>query len=82
MRKVRQNLNLTKIINAFKEPSIMHYTLCNPKVWYSNTQFVTKYTREGTIEKLKCKKYHDIWVENAKNTTFYKQIVKYYKLKR
>lgn len=82
LRNVRQNLNLTKIINAFNEPSIMHYTLCNPKVWYSNSKFVTKYTREGTIKKIKCTKYHDIWVENAKNTTFYKQIVKYYKIKR
>ena len=82
MKKVRQNLNLTELIIAFKDPSIVHYTLCNPKIWYSNSKFVTKYTREGTIKKLKCEKYHDIWVESAKNTSFFGEIEKFYKIKR
>ena len=82
LQKIRQNMNLTEIINAFKDPVIIHYTLCNPKVWYSNSKFVTKYTREGTIKKLKCQKYHSIWIESAKNTSFYDEIAKFYKIKR
>lgn len=59
----------------------MHYVLCSPKLWKSESLFVKKYTRIGTIEKSKCKKYHDIWIEFAKNTSFFKEIIKYYKIK-
>ena len=82
LKKVRQNLNLKEIIKAFKDPTIIHYTLCSPKVWYSNSKFVTKYTREGTIKKLRCEKYHSIWVESAKNTSFFDEIARFYKIKR
>ena len=82
LKKVRQNVNLTEIINAFKDPVIIHYILCNPKVWYTNSKFVTKYTRDGTIKKLKCQKYHSIWIEYAKNTSFFDEITKFYKIKR
>ena len=75
-------MNLTEIINAFKDPVIIHYILCNPKVWYTNSRFVTKYTRDGTIKKLKCQKYHSIWIEYAKNTSFFDEITKFYKIKR
>jgi hypothetical protein len=81
MNKIRQKLNLSELIKAFNNPSIMHYTLCVPKIWYSDSKFVNKYTRSGTINKLICKKYHNIWIEYSKKTSFYKEIVKFYKIK-
>ena len=81
LKTIRQTLNLSELVDAFKHPIIMHYTLCNPKLWNSNSFFSRKYTRVGTITKKKCKKYHDIWIEYAKNTSFIKEIIKYYKLK-
>ena len=81
MKTIRQNLNLSELVDAFKHPIIMHYTLCNPKLWNSNSLFSQKYTRVGTINKIKCKKYHDKWIEYAKNTSFFKDIIKYYNLK-
>jgi hypothetical protein len=81
LNRIRQKLNITELISAFITPSIMHYTLCVPKLWYSNSKFVTKYTRSGTINELSCKKYHDIWIEYAKKTLFYKEIIKFYKIK-
>ena len=81
MNRIRQKLNLSELIRAFNNPSIMHYTLCVPKIWYSDSKFVNKYTRSGTINKLTCKKYHNIWIEYSKKTSFYKEIVKFYKIK-
>ena len=78
---IRQKLNLTELIKAYENPSIMHYTLCVPKIWYDDAKYVNKHTRSGTIYSKKCEKYHNIWIENAKNTSFYKEIVKYYKIK-
>ena len=81
LKSIRQNLNITELIEAFNHPVIMHFTLCNPKVWNSNSLFVKKHTRVGTIRKSDCKIYHDIWIEYAKNTSFYKEIMKCYKIK-
>ena len=81
LNRIRQNLNLSELIKAFNNPSIMHYTLCVPKLWYSDSKFVKKYTRSGTINQSTCKKYHNIWMEIAKKTSFYKEIVKFYKIK-
>ena len=81
LRKIRQQLNFTELIEAFKDPAIMHYTLCIPKVWNSNSIFSKKYTRTGTINRTKCQKYLNIWIENAYNTSFYKDIAEHYKLK-
>lgn len=82
MKSIRQNLNVTEIIEAFKHPALMHFIFCNPKVWFSNSLFVKKCTRIGTLGRASCIKYHYIWIENAKNTSFYKEITKYYKIKQ
>ena len=81
LKSIRTNLNMTELIQSFEHPSLMHYVLCNPKVWNSYSLLTKKYTRTGTINKSSCKKYHDIWIENAKNTSFFKDIVKYYKIR-
>ena len=81
LKSIRQKLNLAELIEAFNHPVLMHYVLCNPKVWKPNSLFIKKYTKSGTIKKTKCKKYYDIWIEYAKNTSFFREIMKYYKLK-
>ena len=82
MKSIRQKLNLTELIEAFNHPVLMHYVLCNPKVWKPNSLYIKKYTRSGSIRKTKCKKYHDIWLEYAKNSSFFTEIMKCYKIKR
>ena len=81
LKSIRQNLNLKELIDSYNNPSLMHFILCEPKVWKSNSLFIKKHTRIGTLGKSSCKRYHDIWIEYAKNTTFYEQIKKFYKLK-
>ena len=81
LKNIRLNLNLSELVESFKHPALMHYVLCNPKVWFSNSLYTKKYTRAGTIKKTLCKNHHDIWIEYAKNTSFYKEIKKYYKIK-
>ena len=81
LKKIRTNLNESEFIEAFKYPAIMHYILCHPKVWYSNSYFIKKHTRIGNIYRSSCIKYHHIWIEYAKNTSFYKEIKYFYKHK-
>ena len=82
LKSIRQKINFSELIEAFKHPFLMHYVLCNPKVWNSNTLFTRKQSRNGTIYKASCKKYNSIWMEYARNTTFFSEIIKYYRLKR
>jgi len=77
---IRTKVNLSELIQAFNHPIIMHYVLCNPKIWNKKSLFIGKYTRGGEIMKKNCKKYHDIWIEYAKNTSVFSEIIKLYKL--
>lgn len=77
LKKIRQSLNFTELVESFKHPTLMHYVLCNPKVWFPNSLYTKKNTRTGTLKNTICKKYHDIWIELAKNTSFYKEIKRY-----
>ena len=81
MKNIRINYNLSELVESFKRPALIHYVLCNPKVWLPNSLYVKKYTRVGTIKTTTCKNDHDIWIEYAKNTSFFKEIKKYYKIK-
>ena len=73
MKKIRQRINLTEIIEAFNHPSLMHFVLCYPKVWNSNSRFLPISTRSGTLNKKKCQKYHNIWLEYARKISFLKK---------
>ena len=59
----------------------MHFVLCYPKVWFENSNYIGISTRNGTLYDSKCKKFHSIWVNYAKKTKFYKEIVKKYKIR-
>ena len=81
LRTIRQNLNITELTAASKDPSIMHFVLCYPKVWYENSKYNGISTRKGTLYESKCEKFHHIWVSYAKNTKFYEEIVRLYKFR-
>ena len=81
LKSLRQKLNLSELIDAFKHPTLMHYVLCNPKVWNPNTYFSRKHIRNGIIYSSSCVKYNNIWIEFAKNTSFFKEIIRCYKIK-
>ena len=81
MKRIRQNIDLLELKEALKDPSIMHFVLCYPKVWYENSKFNGVSTRTGTLFNSKCEKFHKIWIRYAKNTPFFKEIMKKYKIK-
>ena len=81
LKNIRQKLNLTELIEALKDPSIIHLVLCYPKVWKDNSKYNGFSTRNGTIYRSKCNKYHNIWIKYAKKTPFYREIKRHYKIK-
>ena len=78
LKKIRQKLNENELLKAFKDPSLIHFVLCYPKVWLPNSEYVPISTRNGTLYKSKCEKFHIIWMKYAKLTPFSDEIVKKY----
>jgi len=81
LKKIRQILNITELIQAIEDPSLMHFVLCYPKVWSPNSKYVPISTRNGTLYRSSCEKFHKIWIKYAKLTLFYNEIEKKYKIK-
>ena len=81
LKNIRQNLDLTELKEALKDPTIMHFVLCYPKVWLENSKFNGVSTRTGTLYNSKCEKFHKIWMDYAKISPYFKEIKKKYRIK-
>ena len=81
LKNIRQNLDLIELKEALKDPTIMHFVLCYPKVWFENSKFNGVSTRTGTLYNSKCEKFHKIWMKYAKITPFLEEIKKKYRIK-
>ena len=80
LKNIRQKLNLSELIDALNNPSIIHFVLCYPKIWRKNTIYNGFSTRNGTIYRSSCENFHRIWILYAKKTLFYDEIMKKYNL--
>ena len=62
---------ISEVIEAIKDPSIVHFSCCNPKVWhrYSNNEF-------GVNEI--CKRFHNEFYFYANKTDYYNEIYNSY----
>ena len=79
MKIISQKLDAKEIIKAFNDPGIMHLIVCHPKVWMRYPKFSKKRTMCKEKRNCDCSKYHNLWYEFAKNTSYYNEIIKLYK---
>ena len=69
-----------KFINieeAIKNPTVVHNTLCYPKLWSIDAAYQTMYTNCGERHNCSCKRDFDIWHSFARQTDYYDEIVKF-----
>ena len=69
--RIRFKLNRTEVINAIADPSLVHFSCCNPKPWqrHSNNEF-------GVHDI--CKRFHDEFYFYANKTDYYSEIYRSY----
>ena len=79
MKMIRQKIDVNEFIKAFRDPGIIHFLVCHPKVWGKNPTFSKRVTLCKQKNDCDCSKYHDMWYEFAKNTSYYKEIINKYK---
>ena len=76
LNTIRQKLNVTELLNAINNPSLIHFVLCYPKVWEKNSRYNGYSTRNETIYKNSCDIFHNIWIKYTYDISDYKIIIK------
>ena len=73
---VRTKITSSEIIDALKDPTIIHFIPCRPKVWDPKTKCRRKIFWSKQNDKCCCKYYHNLWYFYANKTEYYKEILK------
>ena len=79
---LRQKLDVKELVKLSKDPTIIHYCLCSPKIWIPRTEYSKKYTQCVKRNNCKCIKDLQFWYLYANKTDYYEEIVNYYKKRR
>ena len=80
LKALRTKINITELIEAVKDPTLIHYVSCYPKMWNSKAKYTIDKCKER--KNCSCEGPQNIWYSFANKTLYYKEIVKYYKLKK
>ena len=79
---VGKNISIADIEESMKEPTIIQYSLCYPKIWEVKTKYSIRYSRCRIRNNCSCEESHNLWYYYANQTDYYKEIVKYFKKRR
>ena len=77
LKYLRTKVPIEEIEEALKDPTVVHNTLCYPKIWSNNTVYQTTFTNCGERHNCSCKRDFDIWHSFARQTDYYDEIVKF-----
>ena len=71
-KEVRFKLNRNEVINAMNNPAVIHFSCCNPKLWYKESKNVFGSGHEY------CERFHKEFYNYAKKTDYYDKIYSTY----
>ena len=69
--RIRFKLNRDEVIEAIKDPSLVHFSCCNPKVWYRHS------SNEFNVHEI-CERFHNEFYFYANKTDYYDKIYSTY----
>jgi len=69
--RIRFKLNRDEVIEAIKDPSLVHFSCCNPKVWNKHS------SNEFGVHEI-CERFHKEFYFYANKTDYYDKIYKTY----
>ena len=78
MNILRTQINLTELVNAINDPTIVHTSICWPKVWSKDTRMQSWFSACKQRNNCSCEKFHNLWYYYANKTKYYKEILKFY----
>ena len=71
IKDLRVKINQTELLEAINDPTIIHFSCCNPKVW-------SKISFHDFKDHSVCQKYHNEFYLYAKKTDYYREIFNLY----
>ena len=77
LSRIRTKIDENDLENGLNNAVIIHNVLCEPKIWYNNSNYHTGNTNCLKRGNCRCKKYHDLWHYFAKKTKFYNEILQH-----
>ena len=72
--RLRTKITLEEMEEAVKNPTIIHYVICWPKVWSAHAVSQTWVSTCAQRHNCSCQKEHDLWHSFAKQTDYYDEI--------
>ena len=72
--RLRTKINFKEMEEAVKNPTIIHYVTCWPKVWNANTVRSSWLSTCAQRANCSCKKDNELWHSLAKQTDYYGEI--------
>ena len=72
--RLRTKISLEEMEEAVKNPTIIHYVICWPKVWSAHAVSQTWVSTCAQRHNCSCQKEHDLWHSFAKQTDYYDEI--------
>ena len=82
INRLRTKITLEEMEEAVKNPTIIHYTICWPKVWNANAGFQAWASTCSQRNNCSCKKDHNLWHSFAKQTNYYDEIAHFTGVKK
>ena len=79
---LRQKVDVQELVKLYKDPTIVHYCLCDPKIWFPRTEYCKEFTQCAKRNNCKCIKDLQFWYSYANKTDYYEEIVNYYNKRR
>ena len=76
---MRTKINTSEITESMEDPNIIHYILCRPKIWNAKSKYFLKKCKER--KDCSCLKSQKLWYSYANKTGYYKEIIKFYRIK-
>lgn len=76
LKSLRRKINFSEIEEALDNPTIIHTSLCWPKIWSINTKFQESFTNCKERNNCSCEKYHNLYYFYARKTIYYSTILK------
>ena len=72
--RLRTKITLEEMEEAVKNPTIIHYVICWPKVWSAHAVSQAWASTCAQRHNCSCQKEHDLWHSFAKQTDYYDEI--------
>ena len=73
---LRTKINYTELINAINDPTIIHTSICWPKMWSTKAKMQDSFSACKQRNNCSCEKFHNLWYYYANKTKYYKEILK------